>query len=89
MDGLNIDPAILQEVGAMSEEELKFELLKLKERQEKRRALYQSDEFKQKRKAYFEQNKDKLKAYREKSNAKTKAILAKAKELGLDKELGL
>jgi hypothetical protein len=71
----------------MDEESLKYELLKHKEQQEKRRALYSSEEFKAKRKAYFETHKDKLKAYRLRSNAKKKAILAKAKEMGLDKEL--
>lgn len=84
-----IDQEILDEVDGMSEEDLKYELLKLKEKQEKRRALYSSEEFKAKRKLYFEENKDKLKAYRLRYQAKNKAILAKARELGLDKEVGL
>ncbi|GAF74461.1 unnamed protein product, partial [marine sediment metagenome] len=52
-------------------------------------AYYQTENFKASRKAYMEKHKDKLKAYRMKYQARQKAMIARAKELGLDKELGL
>lgn len=83
---VNIDQSIIDEVDGMSDEELRLEMMKIQEKNAKRKALYQSEEFKAKRKAYFEENKDKLLAYRKRYQAKQKAILAKAKALGIDKE---
>jgi hypothetical protein len=86
---LQIDPEIMAEVESLTEEQLRYELMKHKEKQEARRAKWQSEEFKASRKEYFEKNKDKLKSYRLRYQARNKAILARAKELGLDLELGL
>lgn len=68
-------------------EEAKHDPTKKEKMIQQRAAYNQSDRAKERRKAYFQANKDKIYASHKAYHAKQKELLAEAKRRGLDKEL--